>query len=348
MSSSFIEINGIKSFDFSFFEECIFPKWVARFKAGPAIGDYSFLPGDSKVDSYGTADMLISLYAANELSDLTEKQKDEWATIINRFQDPATGKFTKTRTAHFWEHTTAYCTCALHLIDRKPAHPMQWKEDIIKDEKAMLAWTRQWRRAPWSIIWSGSHVWSGVPATLAMTGEGTDEFFAWFFDFFDAIADPESGFWRRGWLHKMHVFPKPHPHDLFGAFHMYYVYEYMGKQWKYPEKVVDWTLKFQLENGLWGNTPEPYCRDLDGIYALTRSSRNAGGYRHDDVKAAIIRFLTTAERVLNDESFVLEHYTNSHHLAGTLTTLAECQKFYPDLVITKKPLIETLDKACYI
>jgi hypothetical protein len=292
--------------------------------------------------------MLISMYIMNELGSLSERQKDEWAATINQFQDPLTGKYGKTYTLHFWEHTTAYCTCALRLIDRKPAHPMKWKEDITRDEKSMLAWTRQWRRAPWSLIWSGSHIWAGIPAALAMTGEGTEAFFKWYFGWFNKEADPNSGFWCRGWRHKLMLTRRPGLHEMAGAFHMYYVYEYMRKQWKYPEKIVDWTLDLQLEHGLWGHTPDPYCRDLDGIYCLTRSSRNAGDYRAVDVKRAVIRFLETAERTLNDRDFVFSRYTNSHKLAGALCAVAECQKFFPDLVKTPRPWIMSIDKACYI
>ncbi len=333
-----------RTYDFSTFQDDIFPKWVAQFKSGDGIGEYSFAAG-GPTSVYGTTDMLISKYIVGDLDGIDEKEKDEWASTINRFQDPDTGKYIKTYTMHFWEHTTAYATCALHLIDRKPAHPMAWKDAIIKDRKAMLGWTRQWRRAEWSLIWSGSHVWSGVPATLAMTGEGTQDFFDWYFAWFDEEADPATGFWRRGWKHK---FQKPHRHDMFGAFHMYYVYEYMGKTWPYPERVVDWTLKFQQkENGLWG-PGQIYCRDLDGLYCLTRSSRNAGGYRAGDVRAAATRALATAEAQLNDEAFVLAHYPNSHKLTGALSAIAECQKFYPDLVKTSRPWKQSIDKACYI
>ncbi len=335
-----------KQFDFTTFQESIFPEWLKQFKVGPGIADYSFTPG-GQIDSYGTTDMLISMYIMNELGGLSERQKDEWAATINRFQDPATGKYKKTYTLHFWEHTTAYCTCALKLIDRRPAHPMKWKEKIIRDEKSMLAWTRQWKRAPWSLTWSGSHVWAGIPATLAMTGEGTDAFFKWYFDWFDKEADPKTGFWRRGWKQKL-LAKEPHPHDMFGAFHMYYVYEYMGKKWQYPEKVVDWTLKFQQpDNGLWGSGAI-YCRDLDGIYSLTRSSRNANGYKVGDVRAAVVKMLATAELQLNDEALVLQNYPNTHKLTGALCAVAECQKFFPELVKTPKLWLMSIDKACYI
>nr|MDO8114885.1 hypothetical protein [Candidatus Sigynarchaeota archaeon] len=340
-------MTGSQCFDFTTFQESIFPAWEAQFKVGPRIGDYSFAKG-GKVDSYGTTDLLIAKYIMNDIGTLTDAQKDEWARIINSFQDQATGKYVKAYTMHFWEHTTAYAVCALKLIDRKPAYPMAWKNDILRDRKSMTAWTRQWQRAPWSLIWPGSHIWSGVPAALAMTGEGTDEFFEWYFDWFDKAADPSSGYWRRGWLHKMKSLSKPVSHDLFGAFHMYYVYECMGRKWKYPEKVVDCTLRLQLDTGLWGQTPEFYCRDLDGLYALTRSSRNAGGYRADDVKAAVVKFLATAERTLNDRDFVLAHYPDTHHLAGALCAIAECQKFYPDIVKTARPWLMSIDKACYI
>jgi hypothetical protein len=333
-------------FDFSTFQEQIFPDWAAQFKVGQGVGEYSFNKG-GRVDSYGSADMFIMRYALDGLENLDDGIRDAWAATINSFQDPTTGKFRKTYTPHFWEHTTAYCTAALKLADRAPVHPMAWKDRIIKDEKSMEAWTKQWHVAPWSLIWSGSHVWSGVPAALAMTGEGTEAFFNWYFKWFDAHVDPRSGFWRRGWLHRL-AGNKVTGNDMFGAFHMYYVYEYLGKQWPLPEKVVDWTLKLQLENGLWGKSPAPYCRDLDGIYCLTRSSRNAGGYRADDVRAAVEKFLVTAEKRLNDREFVFSHYTNTHYLSGAPVAIAECQKFYPDLVSTPKPWPVSLDKACYI
>ncbi len=337
----------LRFFDFTTFQKYIFPAWEDQFKVGPRIGDYSFAKR-GRVDLYGTTDLLIAKYIMNDLDTLNDAQKDEWARIINSFQDPATGKFQKTYTMHYWEHTTAYAVCALKLIDRNPAYPMAWKKTIIRDRKSMIAWTRQWRRAPWSIIWPGSHIWSGVPAVLAMTGEGTDGFFTWYFDWFDKESDPSSGYWRRGLLHKLKAFSRAGAHDLFGAFHMYYVYEYMGRRWQYPEKIVDNTLRLQLDNGLWGHSPEFYCRDLDGIYALTRSSRNAGGYRANDVKAAVFKFLATAERTLNDRDFVLMHYPDSHHLAGALCAIAECQKFYPDAVKTLNPWLMSIDKACYI
>lgn len=264
--------------------------------------------------------------------------------VINRFHDPKTGWYKKSYTIHHREHTTAYAVAALALIDRKPLHPMKWKEPILASVKSMERWIE---KINWSIIWPGSHVVTGVPAVLAMLGEGTDEFFNWYFDWLDKTADPVSGFWCRGLVHRLGIIGRPTKHEMGGAFHMYYVYEYMNRQWPYPEKIIDETLRLQHVNGLW-DRDVTYCIDLDGIYNLTRSSRNAGGYRSSDIEAAVIRYLATAEKILNDKDFLFKKYTSSHILTGALAAIAECQKFYPELIVTEKPWRQSLDSACYI
>ncbi len=329
-------------YDFRAFQEKIFSRWIKQFASGPGPGEYSFKIG-GPTDSYGATDMLISKYIIDDLN-LTEAEKDAWAGVINSFQDPATGNYRKIYTMHHKEHTTAYAVAALHLINRKPAFPMAWKETITASPEAMDRWLRT---VNWSIIWPGSHVVTGPPAVLAMLGHAPRDFFDWYFDWLDGTADPSSGFWCRGLVHRLGIIRKPTKHEMGGAFHMYYVYEFMNRQWRYPERIVDHALRLQHANGLW-DKDVTYCIDLDGIYNLTRSSRNAGGYRRDDVFIAVCRYLKEAERILNDEEFFFKKYNNSHILTGALGAVAECQKFYPELVRTSRPWRQSLDIACYI
>ncbi|MBN1534332.1 MAG: hypothetical protein JXA20_16790 [Spirochaetes bacterium] len=331
-----------QTYDFTLFQERIFPRWIKQFASGPGPGEYSFKIGGPTC-SYGTTDMLISRYIMDEL-DLSEEEKDRWAGVINSFQDPVTGNYRKTYTMHHREHTTAYAMAALHLIDRRPAYPMAWKERICGSERSMEKWLAG---VNWSIIWPGSHVVTGPPAVMAMLGEDVGDFFEWYFRWLDRTADPDSGFWCRGLVHRAGIIRRPTKHEMGGAFHMYYVYEYFKRPWMYPERIVDHSLRLQHENGLW-DKDVTYCIDLDGVYNLTRSSRNAGGYRSDDVQAAVHRYLAGAERVLNDEDFFFKRYANSHILTGALGAVAECQKFYPGIVRTSKPWRQSLDRACYI
>lgn len=328
-------------FDFTRFQLEIYPAWERQFVSGSLTGEYSYKKG-GPTDSYGTTDMLISRYIMDDL-ELTENRKDEWASVINRFQKND-GWYARTYTFHHREHTTAYAVAALRLIGRSPSHPLAWSAEILADRRSMERWIE---RVNWSIIWPGSHVVSGVPAALAMTGGGTDEFFEWYFDWLDRAADPASGFWCRGIVHRLGILPRPTKHEMGGAFHMYYVYEYFGRKWRYPEKIVDHTLRLQHANGLW-DSDVTYCIDLDGVYCLTRSSRNAGWYRKDDVYRACVRYLETAERILNDREFVFGRYRNSHILTGALAAVAECASYFPETVRTARPWRQSLDTACYI
>ena len=330
-------------YDFTRFQEELFPKWIVQFQSGDGPGEYSYKIG-GPTSCYGTTDMLISRYIMDEL-DLTDVDRDFWASVINRFQQEPTGWYKKTYTyTHSVEHTTAYAVAALHLIERKPKYRMAFKEKLLTSEKAMEKWIES---INWSLIWPGSHKVSGIPAILAMLGEGTDEFYNWYFDWLDKTADPESGYWCRGLVHRLGIIRTPTKHEMGGAFHMYYVYEYMKREWKYPEKIVDHTLRLQHDNGLW-DKDVTYCIDLDGIYSLTRSSRIAGGYRAADIEESVHRYLSTAEKILNDPEFFFARYTNSHILTGALSAIAECQLFYPDIVRTSKPWRQSLDEACFI
>jgi hypothetical protein len=336
-------VSEKSEFEFYKLEEML-KEWVSQFKANNADGPgaYSYLP-NGPLCSYGTTDMLISLFITDQLS-LTEKEKDEWAEKINSFQNPKTGWYKKVYTLHFKEHTTAYAIAALNLIDRKPKYPLFWKYEILKDKKSMEKWINS---VTWSSIWNGSHVISGVPAALLMTGEGTKEFYEWYFNWLDCEVDKHSGFWRRGFLHRVKILAKPNLHDMAGAFHMYYVYNYFKRPWLYPDKAIDWTLKFQKNNGFW-NGNVTYCVDLDAIYTMTRGSEILKGYREADIERSVKKYLANAENTLNDREFLFAKYKNSHRLTGALCALAECQKYFPEMVKTKKKWKQSLDYACYI
>jgi len=331
-----------KVHDFRRFQEEFFRPWVEQFRSGDGPGEYSFKK-NGPTSTYGTTDMLISRYIVGDL-DLSETEKDGWAAVINRFQCPETGWYRKRYTFHNREHTTAYAVAALYLINRRSAHPFHWAAHILESRSAMERWIE---KVNWSIIWPGSHIVSGVPACLLMTGAGAEDFYDWYFNWLDENADPRSGFWCRGLAHRLKIIRQPTKHEMGGAFHMYYIYEYRKRRWPYPERIVDHTLRLQRKNGLW-DRDVTYCIDLDGVYCLTRSSRNAGGYRSDEVRAACGRYLAAAERILNDREFFFGRYNDSHILTGALAAVAECGLFYPEMVRTSRPWRQSLDTACFI
>jgi hypothetical protein len=203
------------------------------------------------------------------------------------------------------------------------------------------------RTVPWSIIWPASHVVSGLPAILHMTGEGTEDFFGRYFDWLDARVEPSTGFWSRGLAQRVGIIPRLSKEEMGGAFHMYFVYEARGRAWPLPERVVDAALALQRPNGFWDGE-YPYCIDLDGLYCILRSSARAGGYRRDEAYGACLRFLAGALAVLCSEEGLSRYYFESHRLPGALSAVAECALHFPELVRTERPWTQTLDTACFI
>jgi hypothetical protein len=316
------------------------PDFIAQFKTGDAIGAYSYRKGRRTPDLYGSSDMLMLLYTIGAL-ELTEPERASWIETLQSFQDPKTGWFKEKETWHFKEHSTAYCTAALHLLGAKPKYPFNFMAHL-NTQKQIEHWLNGMR---WSLAWPTSHRGSGVAAVLAMTGEAPEGWFSWIFEWLERRINPKTGYWQFGWIHKL--FKITSKHEMGGSFHFYYIYEFLKRPLPYPERIVDTSLKLQHSNGLWDKNV-PYCIDLDGVYTLTRASKAAQDYRKADVVSALEKTLHTIVPRLNDKTFVFQNYTNSHRLVGALAALAEIQNYLPERVATAQKWKLVLDHSPYI
>eukprot|EP00054_Salpingoeca_dolichothecata_P037219 m.10144 g.10144 ORF g.10144 m.10144 type:complete len:99 (-) comp7346_c0_seq1:89-385(-) len=89
----------------------------------------------------------------------------------------------------------------------------------------------------------------------------------------------------------------------------------------------------QKESGLWCDVLGNWL-NLDGLLQATTPT-----YQRDQGKVACTGYLTVAEPLLNNETYVLTHLTlpGTHTLPGVVGAVAECAKWYPDLVQTQRP-----------
>lgn len=322
--------------------EAMYPEWEAQFRSGDRPGEFGFRPGQ-QTSIYGPTDMLISRVTIGQDA-MSETEREAWAATINRFQRRKSGWYTRRHNFHFRSHTAAYAVAALRLLGRPPAVPVQKALRIARSPEA----TRQWLAGiPWSIIWPSSHIVAGLPAILHMTGSAPEGFWEPYFGWLDEHVHPETGFWSRGLLQRTGLRKSLAMKELGGAFHMYFIYEIRGRRWPLPERVTDAAIALQHENGLWDGE-HSYCIDLDGLYSAIRSSRNAGWYRKDDVVSVVRRYLHRAQQTLCSREFLFGRYTDSHALTGALSAVAECQKWFPELVRTERPWRQTLDSAPFI
>lgn len=149
-----------------------------------------------------------------------------------------------------------------------------------------------------------------------------------------------------GWIHKI-IKNRLTKHELGGAIHYYWIYEFLNRPIPYPERVIDSTLKLQNKLGLWDKNVS-YCIDLDAIFSLLRCLKQTRGYREEDIKSAIKKYLDYTIPCLNDKQFLFNCYNNTHKLTGCLGAIAEIYKYMPELIESSTPWIQTLDITPWI
>ncbi|MFX1449424.1 MAG: hypothetical protein ACFFCM_01195 [Promethearchaeota archaeon] len=330
--------------------------WVKKFTINDRVGHFFYKTLEKKkskpISLYGTTDMVFTLYITNELDNFyngfSDEKRDSWIKIIQSFQNSKTGWFKQGLwnyySFHFKEHSTAYAASALKLLRGKPKYSLKLLKKL-NTKKRVEKWLKKMQ---WGLLfWPGSHRGGGVPAYISITEEIPHKnFFDWYFDWLDKEADPEVGFWRRGLIHKIKK-NRLTKHELGGSIHFHWIYEFMKRPIPYPEKVIDSVLKLQNDWGLW-DKKLGYCIDLDAIFCLTRCCQQTDGYRKEDIYKAIVKFLDYTIPKLNDRNFLFNNYQNTHRITGYLETIAEIQKFYPNLIKTPKPWCESLDIAPWI
>lgn len=316
------------------------PEWVEQFRTGGRPGSYAYMPQFSRPDTYGSTDMFYLLYTLDML-DLTDKERRAWAGVIRKFQDPDTGWWGNNKTFHSKEHATAYAVGALKLLGAPTKYPLSFRESFdTKEEIHDLLET-----TPWNVIWSGSHIPSGVASALINSGDAGEDWTSAYLDWLDREADPATGYWMRDDSGARK--DKPRTEELGGAFHFYYIYTYAGRPLPYPEKIIDTTISLQHDNGLY-DADVPYCIDLDGVFSIIHAYRQTGGYRKKDVEASLEKTLAAIVEKLNNRDFVFGRYRDSHKLVGAVVALAEIQDFMPHKLKTPKPLKLVLKKSPFI
>ena len=359
-------------FDFRKFETQIFPRWLERFRTGDGPGNYTIQRGHPTC-IYGTTDVLYYKYILGQVDTLSEAEKDEWAALINSFQDASSGQFIP-KPFERWAglfpwHTSGTAISALSLLGRRPRFAPRFAEQIAEEPASWAPWIERFLNASAvpnpgkdpttddDVIWHSSHAIAAVPCALqATSGAKYRRFFDWYFAFLERAADPASGFWTG----RNYTAP-PSFLQLGSSFHMIHAYEFFGarglagkrplggagnESWPNVPAVLNWTLALQQPNGFWQKNYS-FCPDVDGTFTAARSSLRLAKARWAEVRGACVRYLRSAERTLNDESFVMEAYNTTHPLHGALLAIRECATHWPELVRTHAVWRSMMDDACF-
>jgi hypothetical protein len=345
-------------FDLTPFETTILPAWVAGFSIGGparawATGNFSFTWGEQVPGVYGIVGVVHALSVVSRL-DLTPDETDAWAAHINSFELP-TGYFSllpeELNTGYQPWHSGGWVDSALRILGASAALPPATAISIALGGEAVWNASILSQFSDPAGIWPRSHKVASIPAQLMINdphwATTYADFFAWFWSTLRALSSPAWGYWC--------LAPNPQPPStecLGGAFHIAFTLACGSQPIPNAAAMLNTSLALQDKaTGLWGGGVIPGYMDQDGVYTTTRSSAQLGRARWDEVEAACEAYVRTAAGVLNNATVMLGPKTPiggvTHNLAGIVTSVAECARWFPGLVVTTRPWVNTIDRGCF-
>lgn len=112
------------------------------------------------------------------------------------------------------------------------------------------------------------------------------------FDVLNKRQDPETGFWGTD-LNGNNLYD-----GCYGAAHIFLFYDYFKREIRYPEKIIDSTLKLHSRNGLMGSEEGGACEDYDAIDIYYRILKQKT-YRRNEIEDKLLLIKEKISRAQN-------------------------------------------------
>ena len=281
------------SYNFSSMKESVLA-WLESLR----VKDTNY--GVYKFCENGNSTLMSSCFAAfirellNDLSSLSEKEREDWIQYIKNTQDINTGLFMdpffnehdftgKHSKEYVLRQNTMFRLSALNALGAEPDYDLKIL-DFYQDASNIVGWLK---KLNWSQPWLISNEIMFIMYFLfddyeRNQSEKSRMALNKIFDCLDRTQDPDTGFW--GTNKGANIF-----NGMAGAFHFYLFYFYDLRDIKYKEKIIDATLALQNTDGLFNPAGGGgHCDDLDAIDILVKFSM-ISSYREADIKKALIR-----------------------------------------------------------
>ncbi|MDQ0615232.1 hypothetical protein QF046_002873 [Microbacterium sp. W4I4] len=256
---------------------------------------YTRLPDGEHPDLYGTAAAVGIRIALGDRpvgheADELRRTVHSFAAPDGMFDDPTHGRI----------HRAATAVTTLMVLGESPSVPIPLQGLLHADAAAPFL-----AGLDWDEPWLTSHDAAGLLAIGLVCADDTDgarsRWIAEYLGWLDAHADDETGLWLRDRMGSLDEDP-----GLFGnmgcSFHMHFLYEWLGRGWPHPDRVVDAGMRL-LQHGesvlpaeddpvdAWG------FRQLDWVYSVGRSARS--GHRTSEVTSACTALADRAATALS-------------------------------------------------
>lgn len=273
------------------------------------VGEYNY-------SLTGSANLYSSCYALMTLHYLDKAPVDRekcimWANYLNQWQDEETGYFIgpelnaqdfegkKHNLEHLKLHLTTTILPCLEILGHKPRWKLNFAEKFLNKE-SLANWLHE---RDWTDAWlEGNNLLFVIQILIYCrdvekrleANDRIDEFFSWL----DNAIDPATGLWGTNGYCSEFV-------AMCGGYHQLLAYYYENRSVKYPERLVDTTLKLQhADGGFHPNGGGGACEDVDAVDILVNLYK-LSDYRRADIRYALRKaYKSIIEKQMPDGGFV--------------------------------------------
>ena len=349
--------------DLRAFEGELLPRWLAQFALAAPTGGFAFSAGEKIPHAYGSAGVVHALSVVGQLDSLfNASARAAMGAVANSFENATTGFYElsghEESTGYQPWHSGGWVLSALRLLGVAAAAPPATAvafaaagADVWEPTMMRLLNGSESRLD----VWAASHRIASLPAQLIMSdaswARSYAPFFDWLWPFLNATSSATWGYWC---LNPAVNPPPPSNVCLGGAFHIAFVLACGGQPLPHAAEMLNSTLALQnASTGLWssGAAALPSYMDQDGVYVALKASRQLGRARWPEVRKMCAAFVRAAAAVLTSDADMLGPASPfggiTHNLAGLVTPVALCAEQFPDLVVTSRPWVSTVDVGCF-
>jgi hypothetical protein len=219
-------------------------------------------------------------------------------------------------------------------------------------------------------IWGCGHALAAIPVVLAATGHraANADFFAWLVAQVEAHVDPDTGMLCPA-VCKSDGSDLPECSGTLydcigGGTPLHSMLSFLGVPWPLPQRVQAFASKLQRPDGLWWpafcptkpsgrcSLGRPWasadhlgdvCINYDGLFHLAQPCRQPGAppcsaAALGRIRAACATIVRAAHALLDDLGAMHRVFDlGFHYVPVGLATVAECQSWFPEMVVTARP-----------
>ena len=168
---------------------------------------------------------------------------------------------------------TFFSLISLDMLEEKPVFELAFLEEF-KNINLLNKWLLEREKED---FWYASNLIMFVLYFFAYDqkyrNNNNNKYVTSILDYLDEKQDSQTGYWITKKTSDLE-------HALYGAAHIYFFYNYFNREINFKERIIDNTIKFQNQYGLFGDKYGGACEDYNGIEVLTSLSKKTN-YKRD-------------------------------------------------------------------